>query len=120
MKKVLWISRHKMTDEQFKDLEFILNDKVKLIVYDKTLNRIQDIEDILTEVDAVCAVLPLILTFELYKYGKPIFQAISERKPTGKFITLSNGIKEQEFAFVHAGWLKISNFQLETQIFKTK
>ena len=58
MKKVLWISRHEMTQEQ---------------------------------------------------------RSVSERKATGRFHTLPDGRREQEFVYVHGGWEQLLRMDVRTR-----
>lgn len=118
MKKVLWISRHRMTDVQFTDLQRIMQEEVWLVVYDQTVAKVEQLIPILPQVDAIAAVLPIELLAQLFKYSgeKMLLQAVSERKPTGRMVDCYDGRKEQEFAFVHAGWKQICKLELETKI----
>lgn len=118
MKQVLWISRHKMTGSQFADLQRIMQEKTTLIVYDQTVEKVEELLPLLLKVDAVAVVLPLELLAELFGHtkGKMLLQAVSARKATGKMITLPDGRQEQEFAFVHTGWKQICKLELETKL----
>ncbi len=117
MKNVLWISRHTMTVEQKKDLERALGDEVLLVCWKDTLEDLQPITPILDLMDAVAAVLPLQLLAELKELAgdKPVLTAVSERRPSGKTVTLPDGRTEQEFLFVHNHWEEIQEICIRTR-----
>lgn len=105
MKKVLWISRHEMTQEQRSDLDRITGG-AELLLWKETVTDIAKLLPLLQQADAVAAVLPPELLAELLALAgdKPVLRAVSERKATGRFRTLLDGRREQEFVYVHGGW----------------
>ena len=117
MKNVLWISRHTMTPEQKADLERVLGDEVLLACWKDTVVDLQVIADLLVHFDVIAAVLPLRLLADLKAVAgdKPILTAASERRPTGKTITLPDGRTEQEFLFVHMYWEEILELCIRTR-----
>lgn len=104
MKKVLWISRHEMTQEQRSDLDRITGG-AELLLWKETVTDIAKLLPLLQQADAVAAVLPPELLAELLALAgdKPVLRAVSERKATGRFRTLPDGRREQEFVYVHGG-----------------
>ena len=120
MRKVLWISRHQMTPSQLSDLERIMGDGVELVPVRETVTDLQKLAGSLRQVDAVAAVLPTELLAQLVamanKQGIPVIQAVSERRPSGKIVTLADGRQEPEMLFVHAGWQQIVKLELETRM----
>lgn len=118
MKKVLWISRHQMTEEQFADLERVMNDNVKLDVYADSVRSVEELKEPVKNCDAVAAVLPSDLMAGLWKLtgDKMLLEAVSARVPTGKVTELSDGRKEKEFAFKHMGWKQIVKYDVESKI----
>lgn len=114
-KKVLWISRHTMTEGQIEDLERILQHKVELIPFRDSLESVEDLEESHLSVDMIAAVLPPFLLSQLVqKAGEiPVVQAVSKRVKSGHIITLSNGNQEDEYIFVHECWEQVVKFDLE-------
>ena len=117
MKQVLWISRHQMTPAQREDLERVMQDAVQLTCWTQTVCNLAQLVPTVQAVDAVAAVLPTALLAELLKRaaGRPVLQAVSERRPTGRTLTLPDGRQEAEFAFVHRGWQQIVRLELEVR-----
>ncbi len=118
MKKILWISRHKMTKEQTEDLERILGDTFETHMINKTLNSISQLTEEDLAVDTIAAVLPTHLLADLrQRAGEiPVIQAVSKRAKSGKMTTLSDGSEMDEFIFVHDRWEQIIRLDLELKI----
>ena len=116
MKKVLWISRHEMTPEQRSDLDRITGG-AELLLWKETVTDIAKLLPLLQQADAVAAVLPPELLAELLTLAgdKPVLRAVSERKATGRFHTLPDGRREQEFAYVHGGWEQLLRMDVRTR-----
>ncbi len=116
MKKVLWISRHEMTKDQFDDLTRIAGEPVELTLWQDTVTDIHQLLPTIKEVDVVAAVLPLQLIAELLPFleGKPLLQAESDRVPTGRILHLQDGRTEQEYAFRHRCWQQVLKLELQT------
>ena len=118
MKRVLWVSRHQMTGEQFADLERVLNAPVELVAWRETVQDVSELLPALADADAVAVVLPVELLAQLMPFaaGKPVLQAVSGREATGRLTATSDGRLEPEFAFVHNGWRQILRLELETRL----
>ena len=118
MKNVLWISRHEMTDVQLADLERIMGGPVHLLLWRDTVRDVSALAPAVERSDAVAAVLPLELMAALLRLAgeRPLLQAVSERRPTGKLRTTPEGKTEPEFAFVHRCWQQLVRLELETKI----
>lgn len=107
--RILWISRHEMTSEQYNDLERIYG-KVKITQYDKTVTDVKEI--LRNNVDVYAVVLPVNLISDLRKNTKSeIIQSVSGRIFTGK----TTADKESEYVFKHLYWQKIIKFDIETE-----
>jgi len=102
MTRILWVSRHKMTEPQRTELDRIYED-VSLMQYDAT---VQDINEILAfHADVYAVVLPLGLLAELRKNtDAEIIQSVSGRIR-----------KESDYVFQHLYWQKINKLVLETE-----
>ena len=107
MKQVLWISRHQMTPAQRADLERALQDTVQLTCWTQTVRALAQLEPAVRAADAVAAVR--------LADGRPVLQAVSERQPTGRMLTLPDGRREAEFAFAHRCWQQIVRLELEVR-----
>ena len=88
MKRVLWVSRHDLLEDQKKDLERIYGD-----VEIKRLNKsVQDIEEILEageDCDVLAVVLPQGILMDLVNprnNTKPVIRALINRIETGETV----------------------------------
>ena len=117
MKKVLWVSRHEMTQLQRSDLERIMGGPVELIPWRETIRDVKELAPLLRKADAVAAVLPPEPLSELLQLadGKPVLQAVSERQTTGRTIRNPNGQTELEFAYRHLCWKQLLRLEIETR-----
>lgn len=115
MKRVLWISRHQMTQDQKYDLEQVLGNQVVLVMWTETVESMATLLPLVEQADAVAAVLPTNLLAQMWKHcrGKPLLQSVSRRVPTGRVHVFSDGTVEPEFRFVHGGWQQICRLELE-------
>lgn len=117
MKRVLWVSRHEMTEAQRSDLERIMGDSVELETWKDTVRDVNTLRKSVERADAVAVVLPPELLQELLPIAgsKLVLRAASGREPTGRMIRLRDGREEQEFAFVHLYWEQILRIDIQTR-----
>lgn len=117
MKNVLWVSRHEMTEPQREDLERVMGDTVRLLTYPETVRAVEVLVPLLERADAVAAVLPVELLAALVSLAgkRPVLQAVSGRRFTGRTVTLPDGRTEPETAFEHLYWQQIVKLELETR-----
>ncbi len=110
MKRILWISRHTMTDAQFSDLECIMGDRVELDQWTDTLTCVDELKHRLSMVDGVTCVLPMVMIGNLLPLleGKPVMQAVSGRVATGEMCS-----GERQFLYVHRYWEQILKVEIE-------
>ena len=115
--KVLWISRHLLSQDQRADLERALCAPVQVVPWTDTVRDMEDLRPALDQADAVAAVLPMEKLAQLLRMAgpKPVLQARGERVSTGRWRTAPGGGKEQEFAFIHRGWQQILDIQVKTR-----
>ena len=80
MTKVLWFSRHTMTPDQEKALEFIYGDIVVNQV-DKTISSAYEVKDEVDDADVICIVAPIGIQEQFLKIAgnKPVLTAKSDR-----------------------------------------
>ena len=116
-KKVLWISRHALSDEQQVDLARALGAPVQVVPWMDTVKDMEDLRPALDQADAVAAVLPMEKLAQLLRMAgpKPVLQARGERVPTGRWRTAPGGGKEPEFACVHRGWQQLLDIQVKAR-----
>ncbi len=77
MKKVLWVSRHPMTDAQ----EGALGQDIVITQVSKTLQSAYELKNEIDEADIIAIVAPISLQQQFLKLaaGKPVIMAVSER-----------------------------------------
>ena len=116
-KQVLWISRHTMTEAQKADLERVLGGVVCLTVWPDTVEDVEALRPLVLRSDAVAAVLPPEKLAQLLELagGRPVLRSVSVRRPTGRWIVLPDGHREQEFAFDHQAWQQILEIRIRTK-----
>ena len=112
MKKVLWVSRHLMTEEQYSDLCRGLDDDVELIHWQGTVGDVKELCPALKEADAVAAVLPPELLGELLEIaeGRPVLRSINERS-----LTEPKDGTEPQVIFCHKCWEKVLKIEIVTE-----
>lgn len=68
MKKVLWVSRHILTQEQVEGIKKVLCDEFEYTPYDKTVKNAEELVEQIkeTKADALVAVLPVGLLSEVF------------------------------------------------------
>lgn len=116
MKKVLWISRHNMTQNQLKDLARIYG-KIEIKQIDKTIENAAEIKDSIDECDIIAVVLPLekIKDVKEYAKNKPVIQAVSKRVKHGEKL-LENGEVETEYIFEHICWQELEQINIVVKV----
>ena len=116
-RRVLWVSRHTMTEDQRQDLERIMGGPVELDTWSDTVQNVEELRPRLREADAVAAVLPTEKLAELLQIAgkRPVLQAKSARVPTGRWTIQPGGAAEREFAFVHQGWQQLLEVRIRTR-----
>lgn len=116
-RRVLWVSRHSMTEDQRQDLERIMGGPVELDTWSDTVQDVEELRPQLREADAVAAVLPTEKLADLLMIAgkRPVLQAESARVPTGRWTIQPGGAVEREFAFIHQGWKQILEVRIRTR-----
>ena len=116
-RRVLWVSRHSMTEDQRQDLERIMGGPVELDTWSDTVRDVEELRPRLREAAAVAAVLPTEKLADLLKIAgkRPVLQAESARVPTGRWTIQPGGAVEREFAFIHQGWKQILEVRIRTR-----
>lgn len=116
-RRVLWVSRHSMTEDQRQDLERIMGGPVELDTWSDTVQDVEELRPRLRGADAVAAVLPTEKLADLLMIAgkRPVLQAESARVPTGRWTIQPGGAVEREFAFIHQGWKQILEVRIRTR-----
>ena len=118
MTKVLWLSRHIMTEAQLADLKRIYGE-VEVKTCDKTVNSWKDVVEAGEDCDVLAVVLPPSFLGDLTNprnNTKPVIRAISNRVPTGKtVVNPATGKEEAEYRFEHAGWERVKRIVVEVE-----
>lgn len=115
--KILWISRHSMTEQQTAALKQLYG-KFNIITADKTFSDASEIIAFEQDVDVYAAVLSTEILISLFKAlpsDKELIIPSSKRLPTGnKVFNPATNQYEQEYMFVHGGWKKLICAEFET------
>jgi len=77
MKKILWFSRHEMTEEQLA----ALGNNVEIVNINKTISSAYEIADEINECDIIAIVAPINLQAQFLKIAgnKPVIMAVNDR-----------------------------------------
>lgn len=116
-KKILWLSRHDMTEEQVSDLKRIYGDDTEVTKVDKTIKTADDILDGTDAFDIFAVVLPIDLIADLFaKTNKEIITAKSERVRTNETVfNPATQKNEPQFKFVHKCWQRYKTVKIEME-----
>lgn len=116
--KILWLSRHNMTRDQYVDLKRIYGN-IEIKQVSKTVNGWQDVVDLGYDCDVLAVVLPISILADLTNprnNRKPVIRAKSNRVPTGKSVlNPATGKEEEEYLFEHVGWEQIESVVLSVK-----
>lgn len=109
MTRILWVSRHTMTESQLADLQAIYGE-VTISQVDKTIATATELKDAIDENDVIAVVLPVNLLADVMRLAgeKPVIRAISRRERGPE----TNG--ETQYVFVHEYWEEITKIVVET------
>ena len=117
-KRVLWVSRHNMTKEQFSDLCRIYGD-VDVKQFPETISSAKQVVELGADCDVLAVVLPAAFLADLTNpriNTKPVIRAIADRIPTGKtIVNPATGKEEPEMMFRHAGWERVVKVEIVTE-----
>lgn len=117
--RVLWFSRHTMTQDQLDDLRRIYGEDLEVKQASSTAVSYKDILTVGDDCDVLAVVLPPALLADLTNprnNQKPVIRAIANRVATGnQVINPATGKLEDEFKFVHAGWEKVVKIEVVTE-----
>lgn len=119
MTKILWFSRHDLTEDQLADLNRIYGEEILVKHVKTTASSWKDIAEAGESCDVLAVVLPPALLADLTNprnNTKPVIRAIANRVPTGnKVVNPATGKEEDEYRFEHAGWEKVIKVEVVTE-----
>ena len=112
--KVLWFSRHKMTQPQFDALKNKCGSDLEINQVDRTINSAYELTEEIESADVVAIVAPLNLQAQFVKLAgdKPVITAVSERVLTPD---PDGGETKAEFVFLR--WDRIRKIEVVTELF---
>ena len=114
-KKILWLSRHEMTEAQKQDLERIYGE-VEIKTFDQTVSGWRDVVEAGADCDVLAVVLPPAILADLTNprnNQKPVIRARANRVPTGNtVVNPATGKEEAEYRFEHVGWERVIKIQV--------
>lgn len=117
-KRILWFSRHNMTDAQIDDLKRIFGE-IEIHHVSTNASSFRDVLEAGKDDDVLAVVLPPALLADLTNprnNTKPVIRAIANRVATGKqVVNPATGKLEDEFKFVHAGWERVLKIEAVTE-----
>lgn len=115
MAKVIWFSRHPMTELQSEDLKEVLatrlgigtDGQVEVVQIDRTIQTVREIESDLTDAAAIAIVAPLPLQIEFLRVAgeRPVLICRNHRIQVG----------DGQVQFVHAGWTHLKKVEVVTE-----
>lgn len=115
MKKVLWLSRHEMTEAQVSDLIRIYGE-VEIKKVNLNVTSWRDVVEAGDDCDVLAVVLPPAILADLTNprnNSKPVIRAKSNRVPTGNtIVNPATGKEETEYCFSHAGWERVVKIEV--------
>ena len=109
-KRVLWFSRHDMTDEQFTALGPVK----EVLKIDGTINNAWELQEDINNCDIIAIVAPINIQAQFLKIAgdKPVITAISER-----VLTEDEEGGESKVTFVFRKWERIKKIEVVTEDF---
>lgn len=117
--KVLWFSRHNMTETQFADLQRIYGDDVHVRQVSATASSYKDVVIAGNDCDVLAVVLPPAILSDLVNprnNSKPVIRAVASRIPTGReVLNPATGTLEKEYAFEHVAWERVLRIEIVTE-----
>ncbi len=115
MTKILWLSRHHMTEAQVADLNRIYGE-IEVKTFDQSVSGWKDVVEAGADCDVLAVVLPPAILADLTNprnNQKPVIRAKANRVPTGNTITNpATGKEETEYRFEHAGWERVVKIEV--------
>lgn len=108
MKKVLWFSRHELTQAQIDGLKKIANDEIEV----KTVNKtVSSADEIMSDADADTSIFAVVAPVQILSDIKKLTDA-TIAVPRSKRVKTESG----EFEFVHDFWEVVDKCEYEFHV----
>lgn len=118
MTKILWVSRHTMTQAQEADLRRIYGD-VEVKQFADNIESAKQVVELGSDCDVLAVVLPPAFLADLtnsHINTKPVIRAIANRVATGKtVVNPATGKEELEMKFEHVAWERVIKVEIITE-----
>ena len=118
MVKVLWVSRHTMTQAQEADLRRIYGE-IEVKQFADSVESAKQVTEQGTDCDVLAVVLPPAFLADLTNprvNQKPVIRAIANRVATGRtVVNPATGAEEPEMKFEHSGWERVVKVEIVTE-----
>jgi hypothetical protein len=114
MTKILWVSRHVMTEDQINDLNRIYGE-YSVDQWDAPVGNVNEL--IREDIDVYAVVLPLPLQSSLLnalRGTKPLIISKMDRVPCGTQISATSGVEETAYKMIHDRWEQIDRIVVES------
>ena len=115
MTRILWLSRHSMTEAQVADLNRIYGE-IEVKTFDQSVSGWKDVVEVGADCDVLAVVLPPAILADLTNprnNTKPVIRAKANRVPTGNtIVNPATGKEETEYRFEHAGWERVIKIEV--------
>lgn len=115
MMRVLWLSRHELTEAQVADLNRIYGE-IEVKTFKQSVSSWKDVVEAGTDCDVLAVVLPPAILADLTNprnNSKPVIRAKANRVPTGNtIVNPATGKEEKEYRFEHAGWERVVKIEV--------
>lgn len=105
--RILWFSRHSMTEAQREALDFLIDmgyDSIEITQMDRTISSAYEIADEIKQFDIIAVVAPPALQQQFIKVaeGRPVITALNDRV----LVPAEDGTEQKaEFRFVKWEWI---------------
>ena len=107
MVKVLWFSRHELSNGQLEDLKSIYGQNLSITQVNRTIKSAFELKSEVEEHDVIAVVAPLPLQAEFLKLAgeKPVIFCKNDR--------VFDKDDNTKVSFVHAGWFRIKEIRVD-------
>lgn len=116
--KILWLSRHAMTDEQEAALRNKFPNGIEIIPHRDQVKNWKEVADLGKDCDVLAVVLPPTILGELVNprnNSKPVIRAVSSQCAVGTVVNPATGEEEIQYAFQFQGWQRVLRISIETE-----
>lgn len=116
--KILWVSRHELSNEQLTDLERIYGDDVEIVKFQDNVQSARQLVEVGEDCEVFAVVLPPALLADLTNpcvNQKPVIRSVMERVPTGYTnVNPVTGKEEMEMAMHFVAWEQVDEIRIFT------